>query len=85
MGRLTDAQVLERDNYQCRICGVGGDNQLQIHHIVYRSMEKNEDGTNRITICWRCHDKIHTHAISLTVVIDEDNYPHIYIKGRNNL
>ena len=49
--------VFTRDNYRCRICGRGLEDDviLLVHHIIYRS----QGGTNRInnllTVCSGCH------------------------------
>lgn len=45
--------VLERDNYECRVCGkkMSG----QVHHIISRRLGGSDDVSNLITLCGRCH------------------------------
>lgn len=62
MMTTTDSEysgVLQRDNYQCRSCGAGGMNTLHIHHIKYRSRGGDDTEDNLITLCFRCHKKLH--------------------------
>lgn len=52
-------KVLERDGYQCYICG--NKRQLTVHH---KDMSGNSDSANNsidnlITLCRNCHAKIH--------------------------
>lgn len=53
-------QVLERDAFQCQVCGKCGMSKFHIHHIEKR----NEDGTdhldNLMTVCPSCHKKADT-------------------------
>lgn len=51
--------VLDRDNNQCQLCGTGGENRLQIHHIEYRSQGGTHDPANLVTLCHQCHEKVH--------------------------
>ena len=66
----TDYQeVLERDNFECQSCGMSQEQhillfgrRLYIHHIDYNGRgEKNpnNDVENLITLCVRCHTKVH--------------------------
>lgn len=57
------AEVLERDNYQCRVCG--STNGVQLHHWVYRSLGGTHIPANLITVCFRCHRLIHDGLISV--------------------
>ena len=52
-------KVLERDEYTCQICG--NTHQLIVHHIDNsgQSNEPNNDMSNLITLCRRCHINIH--------------------------
>lgn len=61
----TRRAVLERDNYQCRACGTGGENRLQLHHWVYRSRGGTHDPSNLVTVCFRCHRKIHEAKLDI--------------------
>ena len=44
--------VLERDNYECRVCGkrMSG----QVHHIISRRLGGSDDVSNLVTLCGRC-------------------------------
>ena len=50
--KIVHSLVLERDKY-CQLCGIG--NNLQLHHIVYRSQDKTRinDVSNCIILCLR--------------------------------
>jgi hypothetical protein len=50
--------VLKGDNYRCRLCG--GNKNLALHHVIYRSNKKNkqwqDQSSNLITLCNEpCH------------------------------
>ena len=53
--------ILERDNYKCSRCG--SDDRLIVHHVIPLSMNGNNDLSNLITICNKCHAKIHREMI----------------------
>jgi hypothetical protein len=61
------AKVIERDGMICKWCGVENsyDNRLEANHIIpVRDMETPEllfDISNGITLCRKCHMKIHYH------------------------
>ena len=65
MGRLSKElryQVLEADGFLCRFCGVGGrysDIILEVHHIRWRRHGGQDEPSNLMTICCRCHDILH--------------------------
>lgn len=55
--------VLDRDNYQCQVCGLRGDD-LHVHHIHYRSRAYTyagdiHDSNNLAVLCAGCHDALH--------------------------
>lgn len=54
-------QVIERDNYKCRLCG--NTQNLQLHHIVYRSENKKliNEPNNCIMLCILCHKLVHSN------------------------
>lgn len=59
--------VMRRDDYQCKVCG--GRDQIGLHHkggIVeskWLSMKGHKlDANNVVTICDKCHDRIHQKA-----------------------
>lgn len=74
------AAVLERDNYQCRACGRGGENILHLHHWRFRSRGGGDEASNRITLCAMCHERLHTDPTVLAVIVDETGYPHVFVR-----
>lgn len=53
-------EVLERDSYQCQLCGTGGENRLQLHHwLSFRSHGGPHIPENLVTLCFRCHEDVH--------------------------
>jgi nitrate/TMAO reductase-like tetraheme cytochrome c subunit len=60
MGRLRWYQreeVLERDNFKCRICQAETD--LTIHHIRHWAKGGDHKPQNLVTLCFSCHNVIH--------------------------
>lgn len=53
-------KVYERDKGRCRLCG---SNQIQLHHIVYRSENKKliNEPSNCIMLCAKCHELVHSN------------------------
>lgn len=53
-------KVYERDKGRCRLCG---SNQIQLHHIVYRSEDKKliNEPSNCIMLCTKCHELVHSN------------------------
>lgn len=49
----TIKKVLERDKYQCYICGKN--TNLHIHHIVPRRLGGSDDIENLVALCSGCH------------------------------
>lgn len=61
--------VLDRDNAQCQCCGTGGENRLQLHHWrQFRSHGGGHTTENLVTVCFRCHERIHRHEIDVVVL-----------------
>ena len=52
------AAVLSRDNYTCQICGKKHE-QLEVHHIVFKSQGGSNSMSNLVSLCCDCHEKIH--------------------------
>ncbi len=50
-------QVLERDNYTCRLCGET--NNLQTHHLTPRELGGGNYSFNLICVCKACHLFLH--------------------------
>jgi hypothetical protein len=51
------AYVLSRDKHTCQSCGCSG--PMQVHHIHPRSQGGTDQINNLITVCPKCHSKIH--------------------------
>lgn len=53
-------QVYERDKGQCQLCG---SNNINLHHIKYRSEAKEliNDPNNCIMLCVQCHKLVHSN------------------------
>lgn len=54
-------EVFRRDNGMCQLCGTPYN--LQLHHIIYRSENKNliDTPSNCIMLCDKCHRKVHSN------------------------
>jgi 5-methylcytosine-specific restriction endonuclease McrA len=52
--------VLKRDDYKCRICAASN-TILDAHHIIPVVNHGPNWPTNLITLCRKCHKKIHPH------------------------
>ncbi|MGO9564101.1 MAG: HNH endonuclease [Candidatus Korobacteraceae bacterium] len=53
-------QVLERDGWRCQFCG--SMQQLQVHHLRFRSQSGSDMEENLITLCAECHEQLHRQA-----------------------
>ncbi len=53
-------QVLERDSWRCQVCG--SMQQLQVHHLKFRSHSGSDVEQNLITLCAQCHERMHRLA-----------------------
>jgi hypothetical protein len=51
--------VLERDKYQCRLCGK---KYAHIHHIQFRSLMGADIRQNLVCLCKGCHDMVHSDS-----------------------
>jgi 5-methylcytosine-specific restriction endonuclease McrA len=54
---LLKNQVLERDSWRCQECG--SLENLQVHHLKFRSRLGHDEMTNLTTLCVRCHRRQH--------------------------
>ena len=62
----TKSMVRFRDNYTCQYCkGKSKDSKLEVHHIQFRSNGGSDDPSNLITLCSKCHHKLHSNEIKL--------------------
>ena len=50
-------QVLERDGWRCQVCG--SMQNLQVHHLKFRSQSGSDEEQNLITLCAECHERMH--------------------------
>lgn len=59
--KKTYNEVFKRDKEKCRLCGTSLN--LHLHHIVYRSEDKNlvNEPKNCIMLCARCHRLVHSN------------------------
>ena len=62
----TKKYVYWRDGYKCQHCGKS-DTILNAHHIVFRSQGGSDRSDNLITLCEKCHKKLHAGKIKLNV------------------
>ncbi len=53
-------QILERDGWRCQHCG--SSQNLQVHHICFRSQLGDDTAENLVTLCAKCHEQIHRCA-----------------------
>jgi len=53
-------QILERDSWRCQVCG--SMQNLQVHHLKFRSQSGGDVEPNLITLCAGCHGRIHRKA-----------------------
>lgn len=51
-------RVLERDSWRCQNCG--SMQNLEAHHKTLRSQSGDDSELNLITLCFRCHDLMHS-------------------------
>jgi len=58
--------ILERDGYTCQLCGAKGTGSvfdkgrcMLAHHVVEQSKGGSDDPSNLMTICRKCHAKLH--------------------------
>lgn len=69
-------RVFERDRRSCRSCN--SDDMLSVHHIVYRSKHYDHSMANLVSLCWRCHQRIHDGTLLMAVI--DGNF---FFGGRN--
>jgi 5-methylcytosine-specific restriction endonuclease McrA len=53
----TRLDVLKRDNWRCQVCG--NLQQLEVHHLLFRSHGGEDLEENLITLCHSCHSALH--------------------------
>lgn len=55
--RKLHQHVLERDGWRCQACG--SMRNLQVHHLQLRSQLGSDTHENLITLCAKCHARMH--------------------------
>ena len=50
-------QILKRDSWRCQLCG--SMQQLEVHHLVFRSHGGKDIDENLLTLCHSCHSAVH--------------------------
>lgn len=65
------AEILLRDNNQCKICGNKCD--LQVHHIysLDNHPEMRLENNNLITLCTSCHHDVHNQIYNSIYLINK--------------
>jgi 5-methylcytosine-specific restriction endonuclease McrA len=53
-------RVLERDGWRCQVCG--NMQNLQVHHLKFRSHSGGDEEQNLITLCVECHERAHRRS-----------------------
>ena len=53
-------RILERDGWRCQVCG--SMQNLQVHHLRFRSQSGGDEEQNLITMCAECHELEHRKA-----------------------
>jgi len=67
IGHTKRKLIKRRDGYVCQICGCRNHKILEIHHIIPKSQGGNNDPDNLVTVCHKCHVKIHNNEIKYGV------------------
>jgi len=70
--------VFLRDNWHCRHCN--SNQNLDPHHVIYKSAGGADTLDNLITLCRACHDGIHTGRIKVEVVMVLEKEGDIIVK-----
>jgi hypothetical protein len=58
------AYVLNRDGYQCQKCKAVNV-KLHVHHIIFKSNGGTNTADNLISLCEKCHDKLHAGCFEI--------------------
>lgn len=57
--------VLKRDGFKCKKCGRR--DTLHVHHVEFRSQGGADSMDNLVTLCFQCHEKVHTREVRYEV------------------
>lgn len=54
-------QRLKIDHYRCTMCNCAGtsSNRLEVHHLTYRNLRREDVFTDLLTLCSSCHKSVH--------------------------
>lgn len=59
------AAVLERDQHQCQVCGTT--NNIEVHHVTFRSQGGAHALTNLVVLCWEHHMAVHARRLNVAL------------------
>lgn len=65
--RNVKRDVMRRDHYRCRACG--SRDQVDCHHIKFRSVGGGDSTRNCCALCRVCHDELHAYRL---VIVGEN-------------
>ena len=57
--------ILTRDGYRCYICG--GEDSLEVHHIIPRKLGGKHIAENLVTLCVGCHRSVESGNVDMAV------------------
>ena len=64
--------VHERDGYSCRMCGYH--TSAPPHHILHKSHCGIDDERNLVTLCVKCHRRVHTDEKKYREILFNSQY-----------
>ncbi len=63
----TERKILERDGYLCQAPGCSSRKNLEVHHIIFRSLGGSNEDRNLVTLCSMHHrHAVHRHTMRIT-------------------
>lgn len=65
--------VLSRDKYTCQICGEKQE-KFDVHHIIPKSQGGSNSIKNLITLCGKCHHKVHNGELKFNKKVPRFNH-----------
>lgn len=75
----------EIDQGTCQLCGMKSEN-LEVHHLNYFSLKKENPYTDLVCLCPRCHEAVHRMMCRITSPDGRGGWadlPYTAQKGRN--
>lgn len=68
------SKIRELDGNMCKACGISFN--LEVHHVIFRSRVKNNSENNLITLCNKCHAKVHAYKLKIVDILNRlENKP----------